>query len=54
MIKNIIQYIKDVEYTMRGSDMDDFIWIYIPLLVLTVGSFALFAAWSALVIKVLS
>jgi hypothetical protein len=54
MIKNIIQYIKDVEYTMRGSIMDDFIWIYIPLLVLAVGSFALFAAWSALVIKVLS
>ena len=35
MIKNIIQYIKDVEYTMRGSDADDFIWIYAPLVICT-------------------
>lgn len=54
MIKNIIQYIKDIKHTMSGSDMDDFVWIYLPLLVLTVGGFALFAVWSALVIKVLS
>ena len=54
MIKSIKQYIKDTYFQLSQSDMDDVIWIYIPLLVLTVGSFALFAAWSALVIKVLS
>ena len=39
MIKNIIQYIKDIEYTVRGSDMDDFIWIYAPLIVCTCTGF---------------
>lgn len=39
MIKNIIQYIKDVKHTMSFSTIDDYIWIYMPILTCTVFGF---------------
>lgn len=34
MIKNVKEYISDICFQLSHSDMDDFIWIYLPISVL--------------------
>lgn len=47
MIKNVKQYISDVCFQLSHSDVDDVIWIYLPIV-------AVVAAVSALIIKAIS
>lgn len=54
MIKNVVQYIKDIKYTMSFSTIDDVIWIYIPLVVLTIAGVGIITAISTIIIKALS
>lgn len=44
MIKNVKQYISDVCFQLSHSDVDDVIWIYLPIV-------AVCAAVLALIIK---